>query len=98
MHPGGLRTNIATAGLQHAELDGDGATAAWTARARTYNEKLLRMPAEQAARIVVDGVEAGKPRILVGSDAKLVDLLVRLAPRRYPKLAALLERKLFAAA
>jgi NAD(P)-dependent dehydrogenase (short-subunit alcohol dehydrogenase family) len=98
VHPGGVRTNIATAGLEHAELEGAGADAAWTARARTYNEKLLRMPAAQAARIVVDGVEAGRPRILVGSDAKLVDLIVRLAPRRYPKLTALLERKMFASA
>ena len=98
VHPGGVRTNIATAGLEHAELHGSGATAANIARARTYNEKLLRMPAEQAARIVIDGVEAGRPRILVGSDAKAVDLLVRLIPRHYPRLAALVERRLFRAA
>ena len=43
------------------------------------------MPPERAARIIVDGVEAGRPRILVGRDAKAVDLLVRLLPRRYPR-------------
>jgi NAD(P)-dependent dehydrogenase (short-subunit alcohol dehydrogenase family) len=98
VHPGGVRTNIATAGLRHADLHGGGATAQTVARARTYNEKLLRMPAEQAARIVIDGVEGGKPRILVGSDAKAVDLLVRLVPRSYPRLTALVERRLFRAA
>jgi hypothetical protein len=51
------------------------------------------MPPEQAARIVVDGVEAGRPRILVGNDAKVVDLLVRLAPRLYPALVARVERR-----
>jgi hypothetical protein len=68
-------------------------TAAEEARHRAYNEKLLRMPPEQAARIVVDGVEAGRPRILVGTDAKAVDLLVRLAPRLYPVLVARAERR-----
>jgi NAD(P)-dependent dehydrogenase (short-subunit alcohol dehydrogenase family) len=98
VHPGGVRTNIATAGLEHAALRGTGATAERLARARIYNELLLRMPAEKAARIVVDGVEAGKPRILVGADAKVVDLLVRLVPRQYPRLTALVERRLFRAA
>jgi NAD(P)-dependent dehydrogenase (short-subunit alcohol dehydrogenase family) len=96
VHPGGVRTNIATAAAEYAERE-SGTSPEWTARARMYNEKLLRMPPEQAARIVVDGVEAGKPRILVGTDAKLLDLLVRLVPRSYPRLTALVERKLFAA-
>jgi NAD(P)-dependent dehydrogenase (short-subunit alcohol dehydrogenase family) len=97
VHPGGVRTNIATAAAEYAQGE-SGTSPEWTARARTYNEKLLRMPAEQAARIVVDGVQDGKPRILVGTDAKLLDLLVRLVPRSYPRLTALVERKLFRAA
>ena len=93
VHPGGVRTNIATAAMQHARAQGQEMTAAEEARHRAYNEKLLRMPPEQAARIVVDGVEAGRPRILVGTDAKAVDLLVRLAPRLYPVLVARAERR-----
>jgi NAD(P)-dependent dehydrogenase (short-subunit alcohol dehydrogenase family) len=93
VHPGGVRTNIATAALEHARDQGQELTAAEEARHRRYNEKLLRMPPEQAARIVVDGVEAGRPRILVGTDAKVVDLLVRLAPRLYPVLVAQAERR-----
>jgi len=98
VHPGGARTDIANAGLEHAEPHGAGATAERVARARTYNDVLLRMPAEQAARIVVNGVVAGKPRILVGGDAKLVDLLVRLVPGQYPRLTAPIERRLCRAA
>ena len=93
VHPGGVRTNIATAAFEHARAQGVEATPADEARRRAYDEKLLRMPPEQAARIVVDGVEAGRPRILVGNDAKAVDLLVRLVPRLYPVLVARAERR-----
>lgn len=37
-------------------------------------------PAPDAARIILDGMEAGKLHILVGSDAKMLWRLVRLAP------------------
>lgn len=94
VHPGGVRTNIASAGLEDARKRGE-VTPEDEARVRTYNEKLLKMPPQQAARIIVDGVEAGKQRVLVGNDAKLVDLLVRLLPRRYPALAAQFERRRF---
>ena len=61
-------------------------SAAEERRVRLYNEKLLKLPADRAARIVVDGVEAGRPRVLVGTDAKIVDAFVRLVPRFYPSL------------
>jgi short-subunit dehydrogenase len=38
--------------------------------------------AEDAARIVVDGMEAGRLHIYVGRDAKLMNLLSRISPRR----------------
>jgi len=94
VHPGGVRTNIAAAGLERARRV-RAVSAEEEARVRTYNEKLLKMPPQRAARIVVDGVEAGKPRVLVGNDAKIVDLLVRLFPRQYPALVARMERKRF---
>jgi NAD(P)-dependent dehydrogenase (short-subunit alcohol dehydrogenase family) len=83
VHPGGVKTNIATAAFERG-AEKRPATPAEEARTRTYNEKLLKLPADEAAKIVVDGVEAGKPRVLVGNDAKLVDLFVRLVPRFYP--------------
>jgi NAD(P)-dependent dehydrogenase (short-subunit alcohol dehydrogenase family) len=98
VHPGGVRTNIASAAFEHAKAQGQQVTAADEARHRRYNEKLLRMPPEQAARIVVDGVEAGRPRILVGNDARALDLLVRLVPRLYPVLVARAERRFAAGA
>jgi NAD(P)-dependent dehydrogenase (short-subunit alcohol dehydrogenase family) len=98
VHPGGVRTNIATAAIEHARTQGAEVTERDLARTRLYNEKLLKMPPERAARIIVGGVEAGRPRILVGGDARTVDVLVRCLPRWYPNLAARLERRLSGAA
>ncbi|MFE9418637.1 SDR family NAD(P)-dependent oxidoreductase [Streptomyces griseofuscus] len=95
VHPGGVRTNIATVALDAARGRGIEIPARQPARARVYNDKLLKMPARQAATIIVDGVEAGRPRIMVGRDAQLADLVVRLFPRLSPKLTVLLERGLF---
>ncbi|MCG5433061.1 SDR family NAD(P)-dependent oxidoreductase [Mycobacterium sp. MYCO198283] len=87
VHPGGVATNIANAALASGEERGETPTEKDLARARTYNEKLLRMPATRAAAIIVDGVEAGRSRILVGRDAIALDALVRLAPGWAPGLA-----------
>jgi NAD(P)-dependent dehydrogenase (short-subunit alcohol dehydrogenase family) len=95
VHPGGVKTNIASANADDARELGIELTEADRARIRIYNEKLLRMPAEQAARIILDGVAAGKARILVGNDAKLLDVAVRLVPSLHARLSMLLERALF---
>jgi hypothetical protein len=93
VHPGGVRTNIAAAALAEARAQGREVTPEQEARHRLYDEKLLRMPPERAAQIILDGVEAGRPRILVGRDAQAVDRLVRLLPARYPALGAWAARR-----
>jgi NAD(P)-dependent dehydrogenase (short-subunit alcohol dehydrogenase family) len=86
VHPGGVKTNIATAGLQHAEELGYEVSEHERRRVQAYNDKLLRMPPAEAARIIIDGVERDKPRVLVGNDAKLIDLIVRSFPVRYTRI------------
>jgi NAD(P)-dependent dehydrogenase (short-subunit alcohol dehydrogenase family) len=93
VHPGGVRTDIADAALRDAKARGLPVTEEDERRRRAYTEKLLRMPAAEAARIVVDGVEKGRARILVGRDARAVDALVRLLPERYVRLGAALARR-----
>jgi NAD(P)-dependent dehydrogenase (short-subunit alcohol dehydrogenase family) len=92
VHPGGVRTNIATAGLQHAEELGYEVSDHERRRVQAYNEKLLRLPAADAARIIIDGVERDRARVLVGNDAKLVDLIVRTFPVSYAKVTLGLNR------
>ncbi len=92
VHPGGVKTNIANNGLLHAEELGYQVSDHERRRVQAYNEKLLRMPAAVAAKIIVDGVENNRPRVLVGNDAKIVDLLVRMFPAGYPRLTLALNR------
>ncbi|MDF0530104.1 SDR family NAD(P)-dependent oxidoreductase [Tsukamurella sp. 8F] len=83
VHPGGVKTNIATSGLA---ARGDDAGAAERAAVDAYNAKLLKMAPTDAVRIILDGVAKKKARVLVGNDARSVDVLVRLLPSLYPRL------------
>lgn len=96
VHPGGVKTNIASAALAAAMARTPERAALETKRAEVYNEKLLKTSAERAAKTIVDGVEANKERILVGPDATILDAVVRLLPSVYPRLAAAWERRTFA--
>jgi NAD(P)-dependent dehydrogenase (short-subunit alcohol dehydrogenase family) len=45
-------------------------------------QKHKALAADRAARDILDGMERNQFRVLVGSDAKLLDVLYRLSPRR----------------
>jgi NAD(P)-dependent dehydrogenase (short-subunit alcohol dehydrogenase family) len=93
VHPGGVKTNIATAAMASARTAEEAAEGA--RRARIYNEQLFKTTPAAAAREIVDGVEAGKARVLVGLDAKLVDLAVRVLPALYTRVTVWWERRVF---
>ena len=78
VHPGGIRTSI----VRNATAIGVDARA----QADFFDEVLARTSPEEAARVILDGMLAGKPRILVGPDAKLLDALVRLTGAGYQRL------------
>jgi hypothetical protein len=92
-----VATSISDNALAAARDAGHEITADHEARNRTYREKLLRLPADKAAAIIVDGVEKGRVRIRVGSDAVLVDRLVRLLPTAAGRIAVALERRMLRA-
>jgi NAD(P)-dependent dehydrogenase (short-subunit alcohol dehydrogenase family) len=92
VHPGGVKTGIATNALDRAAEIGYTVTEADRRRAQVYNEKLLKMDPAQAATIIVDGVENDKARVRVGNDAKLVDYIVRCFPVSYQKVTMGLDR------
>jgi NAD(P)-dependent dehydrogenase (short-subunit alcohol dehydrogenase family) len=78
VHPGGVATAIA----RNARIAA-GVPADERRRRLELAEKMLRMPPEKAAEIIVRGVEKRRARILVGSDAIFISLLERLAPVSY---------------
>ncbi len=75
VHPGGVRTNIAVNARATVIVD-----PARLASEQKRWEKLLRMPPEEAAATIVRGIERNNARILIGSDARLLDALARLSP------------------
>jgi short-subunit dehydrogenase len=76
VHPGGIKTAIARNARTTASHDP-------RTVARTFDEKLAKTSAEDAARTIVRGVLRNRPRIVVGTDAKLLDAYVRLVGARY---------------
>ncbi|GAB3013527.1 SDR family NAD(P)-dependent oxidoreductase [Mycobacterium bourgelatii] len=95
VHPGGIRTNIATAAIDEAKRAGKELSSEQLKRAEAYNDKLLKMSPTKAADTILNGVQANRSRVLVGNDARGVDLLVRLLPRQYPRLGVWWERRTF---
>jgi short-subunit dehydrogenase len=78
VHPGGVATSIAKNSRKPRDR-----SPAQIAAAVARIEKMLRMPPERAAEIILAGVEKGKARILVGADAKAASVLERLMPESY---------------
>ncbi|SEK26465.1 SDR family NAD(P)-dependent oxidoreductase [Rhodococcus maanshanensis] len=78
VHPGGVKTNVAN-NAGHAGPTKDEAETA------LYNEKLLRMSPEKAAEIILDGVAKNRARVLVGGDARGLDLMVRVLGSWYQR-------------
>ena len=87
VHPGGIKTAIVRNARTTASHD-------QAHVARHFDTKLARMTAERAATVILDGVLANKPRVVVGTDAKVLDLFVRLVGARYQRVFTLAARRL----
>jgi NADP-dependent 3-hydroxy acid dehydrogenase YdfG len=88
VHPGGVKTNIVANARYRADHRGEHADVASAAAAFA---QIARTTPEKAAKIIHEGIENGRPRIRVGSDAVLFDLLARFAPNRYYDIVERLE-------
>lgn len=80
VHPGGINTGIASSALRDAAKEGEELSERDLRLEKLYNEKILRMKPDDAAKVILDAVAHGKTRVLVGKDAKVIDLAVRAAP------------------
>lgn len=83
VHPGGIRTNIANSARMNDSVKNLGMNPEKSAK--SFN-KLLRCPPEEAARQILEAVKKDKRRLLIGNDAKALDLLQRLLPTGYQKV------------
>jgi short-subunit dehydrogenase len=83
VHPGGIKTRIA-----ESARTGSGVSVEEYEQGRKQFTKLLTMPPEKAAAMIVEAIEKRRPRLLIGWSAKVPDILVRLMPGTYWKLIA----------
>jgi NAD(P)-dependent dehydrogenase (short-subunit alcohol dehydrogenase family) len=75
------RVRLTTAGIDVSTMSDEDVQAAAAERARTFRED-APTTAAAAAKIILDGVKAGRWRILVGDDAHRLDERVRQTPER----------------
>jgi len=85
VHPGGVRTAI----VRHARISASHDKADVE---RHFEQRLARTTPEQAARAIWAGVLAGRARVLVGADAKALDVAVRLLGSGYQRLVTRVMR------
>jgi NADP-dependent 3-hydroxy acid dehydrogenase YdfG len=81
IHPGGIKTAIARNGLTAEGVDP-------AAQAKLFDKRLASTTPQRAAEIILDGVRKNKARVLVGQDAVVIDLLVRITGSNYQRLFA----------
>ena len=79
VHPGGIKTNIVRNMTAVESVDKEQLK-------QTFEKKLANTSPEKAARIILDGVRKNRARVLVGPDAKALDLIVRVTGSRYQRL------------
>lgn len=79
VHPGGIATSIATNARlpQGAGIDAEAAI-------EKFNSKLV-MPPKDAGEFILKAIENRAPRLLIGNDAKVAEIIQRLWPVTYWK-------------
>ncbi|MDN5929543.1 MAG: SDR family NAD(P)-dependent oxidoreductase [Pseudonocardia sp.] len=82
VHPGGIKTGIARNAARGKGFE-DGAAM------ERFDKQMLRMTPGRAAEVILTGVRRNRARVLVGNDAKVLDILVRLLGSAYQRPFAL---------
>jgi NAD(P)-dependent dehydrogenase (short-subunit alcohol dehydrogenase family) len=88
VHPGGVKTAIAKHARHYVGPTGS------TAHGRDSElfEKIAISTPEKAANTILKGVKKNNQRILIGPDARVVDLLQRLLPSGYKQVISVATR------
>jgi butyryl-CoA dehydrogenase len=84
VHPGGIKTGIA----RNSRLGGKKSNAEARKSIENFERSVLKMSPERAAAIILEGIEKDRQRILVGNDARTMDIIARVFPNTYHKVLA----------
>ena len=84
VHPGGIKTNIVRNMRMGTVVAADNARRAESIE--RFDNDFAKTTAQVAAQTIIAGIEKNAPRVLIGSDAKFMDLLQRFRPGMYFKV------------
>ncbi|WP_329413104.1 SDR family NAD(P)-dependent oxidoreductase [Nocardia vinacea] len=85
VHPGGIKTAVARNATYAEGIDSQSA-------ASLFDKKLAIHTPEMAAQTITEGVRKGHGRVLIGWEAKVLDLFVRVTASGYQRIAAAVNR------
>ena len=86
VHPGGIKTAIARNATAAEGLD-SASMAEW------FDSKMAHTSPEKAAQIILEAVAKKKARVLVGADAKVLDIVVRATGSGYQRIVTTLAAR-----
>jgi len=79
VHPGGIKTAIARNATAAEGLDPE-------ELAQFFDKRLASTTPQKAATVILDAVRKNRARVLVGADAKVLDVIVRITGSGYQRL------------
>ena len=85
VHPGGIKTNIA----RNSRI-GKNTPEEYKKQGVEFFDKVAQTSPKKAADVIVKGIKAENPRILIGADAKAINIVQRLFPKKYLKVFELI--------
>ena len=81
VHPGGIKTAIVRNAIAAEGVNTE-------AQSKFFDKRLASTTPQRAAQIILDAVHKNKARVLVGPDAVVLDLIVRITGSGYQRLFA----------
>jgi butyryl-CoA dehydrogenase len=76
VHPGGIKTNIAKNSINYGQED----------LLEKFEKNLLRIPAEEAAKDIINSIQKKQERLLIGIEVDIADRIVRSFPVKYSNI------------
>ncbi|MBF6160964.1 SDR family NAD(P)-dependent oxidoreductase [Nocardia cyriacigeorgica] len=86
VHPGGIKTAVARNATYAEGIDGKSASS-------MFDKYLAIHSPEMAAKTITEGVRRKHGRVLIGWEAKFLDLYVRVLASGYQRISATVERR-----
>ena len=80
VHPGGIKTNIVRNMRTGAGITDNARRVESIER---FDNEFAKTTTEVAAQTIIKGIESNAPRVLIGGDARFMDLLQRFRPAKY---------------